>query len=75
VYDELAEAIGRTTRDIRLKAEVPLEQVARALELPPLVLARLERGKLMPSIVTLVRMSLFFGVPVDTLLARPSAKA
>jgi hypothetical protein len=35
----------------------------------------MERGKLLPSTVTLVRLSLLFGVSADTLLARPAANA
>jgi len=35
----------------------------------------MERGKLLPSIVTLVRLSRLFGVRVDTLLARSAASA
>jgi transcriptional regulator with XRE-family HTH domain len=75
VNEELATTIGNIVRTLRLQADWPLESVADALGLPPLVLARLERGKFLPSIVTLVRLSLLFGVSADTLLARPAAQA
>jgi transcriptional regulator with XRE-family HTH domain len=73
--EELASTLGNTIRTLRLQAKWSLESAAQVLGVPPLVLARMERGKLLPSIVTLVRLSLLFGVSVDTLLARPAARA
>jgi transcriptional regulator with XRE-family HTH domain len=75
MYDTLAATIGARTRAIRLAAGVPLHVVAQALGLPLLVLARLERGKLMPSVITLVELSAFFGVTPGTFLDRPAAEA
>jgi transcriptional regulator with XRE-family HTH domain len=75
MYDTLATTIGDQTRATRLAAGVPLHAVAQALGLPVLVLARLERGKLMPSIVTLVELCAFFGVTPGTLLNRPPTEA
>jgi len=73
--EELASTLGNIIRTLRLQAGWPLDFVAHKLGVPPLVLARLERGKLLPSTVMLVRMSLLFSVSADTLLALPAARA
>jgi transcriptional regulator with XRE-family HTH domain len=73
--EDLAATMGNIIRALRLQANWTLESVARVLGVPPLVLARMERGKFLPSTVMLVRLSLLFGVSADTLLARPAAQA
>ncbi len=73
--EQLASTLGNIIRTLRLRAGWSLDFVAHRLGVPPLVLSRMERGKLLPSIVMVVRLSLLFGVSADTLLAHPAARA
>jgi transcriptional regulator with XRE-family HTH domain len=73
--EQLATTIGTMLRSVRLNAGLTREQVAKALELPPLAYARMERGKLLPAPSTLVALSLFFRVSSNTLLGSPTVRA
>jgi transcriptional regulator with XRE-family HTH domain len=73
--DELAPTIGTMLRSVRLNAGLTREQVAQRLGLPLLAYARMERGKLLPSTLTLVELCRFFRVSANTLLGWPTVKA
>jgi transcriptional regulator with XRE-family HTH domain len=73
--EPLANTISTMLRSVRLNAGLTMEQVAEAIELPLLAYARMERGKLLPTPLTLVDLCLFFGVSSDTLLGSPTVRA
>lgn len=73
--EHLATTIGTMLRCVRLNAGLTMTQVAEGMELPLLAYARMERGKLLPTPLTLVELCLFFGVSSDTLLGSPPVKA
>jgi transcriptional regulator with XRE-family HTH domain len=63
-----AASFGQAVRTARERALLSQEQVAQAIELPPLAYSRLERGLLIPSVERLVRLSQFLRTPTDVLL-------
>jgi transcriptional regulator with XRE-family HTH domain len=63
-----AASFGKAVRAARQRAQLTQEQVARASELPLVAYSRLERGLLLPSVRTLVRLSQFLRTPTDVLL-------
>jgi transcriptional regulator with XRE-family HTH domain len=73
--DELAPTIGTMLRGVRLNAGLTMEQVAQSIDVPLLAYARVERGKLLPTPLTLVDLCLLFRVSADTLLGSPTMKA
>jgi transcriptional regulator with XRE-family HTH domain len=73
--EHLATTIGTMIHSVRLNAGLTMEQVAKAIELPLLAYARMERGKLLPTPSTIVDLCMFFRVSADTLLGLPTVKA
>ena len=63
-----AASLGKAVRAARHRAHLTQEQVAEVIELPPLAYGRLERGLLVPSVQTLVRLSQLLRAPTDVLL-------
>jgi transcriptional regulator with XRE-family HTH domain len=63
-----AASFGKAVRAARQRAQLTPEQVAHALELPPLAYSRLERGLLLLSVERLVRLSQLLRTPTDVLL-------
>jgi transcriptional regulator with XRE-family HTH domain len=63
-----AASFGKAVRAARQRAQLTHEQVAEAIELPLVAYGRLERGLLMPSVRTLVRLSQLLRTPTDVLL-------
>jgi transcriptional regulator with XRE-family HTH domain len=63
-----AASFGKAVRAARQQAQLSQEQVARAIELPLVAYSRLERGLLLPSVRTLVRLSQLLRTPTDVLL-------
>lgn len=53
---ELADAIGRRARALRERLSLTQEEVAEEADLSPQVYARLERGGVLPSVASLVRL-------------------
>ncbi|RKH67493.1 helix-turn-helix domain-containing protein [Corallococcus llansteffanensis] len=53
---ELAEIIGTAARAARDKMGLTQAEVAERIQLTPLVYSRLERGKMLPSVPSLVRL-------------------
>jgi len=57
--------IGPRLRALRLKKKMGLVQLAEHTGLSPAMLSKVERGKLFPTLPTLLRMALVFGVGLE----------
>lgn len=68
----LAQQIGAQVRVARQRAGLSQEQVAEAINLPTPLFSRLERGKVLPTLATLVELCDVLRVPVDFLLGNMS---
>lgn len=64
---ERAEVLGAALKAARQKAELGIEVVAERLEMPVEVLARVERGVMVPTISTLTRLCVILKLDPDTL--------
>lgn len=60
-----AYAIGPKLRALRLKKKMGLVELGRHTSLSPAMLSKIERGRLFPTLPTLLRISLVFGVGLD----------
>jgi transcriptional regulator with XRE-family HTH domain len=58
-------SIGEKLRTLRLRKSMGLEQLAQHTGLSPAMLSKLERGKLFPTLPTLLRISMVFSVGLD----------
>lgn len=58
-------AIGPKLRTLRLKKKLGLVQLGQHTGLSPALLSKIERGRLFPTLPTLLRISLVFGVGLD----------
>ena len=71
--EELAEVIGKAARAARDKMGLTQAQVAERIQLTPLVYSRIERGKMLPSVPSLVRLCAALHLsPEDALGFAPS---
>lgn len=70
---QLAELIGSTAREARTQAGLTRHQVAEAIGLAPVAYARLERGRLLPSVPTLCRLAQVLKIATDLLLGMHTA--
>ncbi|WP_241759248.1 helix-turn-helix domain-containing protein [Pyxidicoccus parkwayensis] len=68
MYAKLSQQIGTHVRAARHRAGLSQAQVAEAIHVPTLVFSRLERGKMLPSLPTLVGLCGVLRVPVDFIL-------
>ena len=64
-----AYAIGPTIRSIRLKKKMGLVELGKHTGLSPAMLSKIERGKLFPTLPTLLRIALVFSVGLDFFFA------
>jgi transcriptional regulator with XRE-family HTH domain len=60
-----AYAIGPKLRGLRLKKKMGLVELGKHTSLSPAMLSKIERGRLFPTLPTLLRISLVFGVGLD----------
>ena len=60
-----AYAIGPKLRALRLKKKMGLVELGRHTSLSPAMLSKIERGRLFPTLPTLLRIALVFGVGLD----------
>jgi transcriptional regulator with XRE-family HTH domain len=67
-------AIGEKVRALRLRKKLGLVELARHTGLSPSMLSKLERGRTYPTLATLLRIALVFGVGLDHFFA-PAAPA
>ena len=58
-------AIGPKVRTLRLKKKMGLVELGRHSGLSPAMLSKIERGQLFPTLPTLLRIALVFGVGLD----------
>jgi transcriptional regulator with XRE-family HTH domain len=64
-----AYAIGPKIRSIRLKKKMGLVELGRHTGLSPAMLSKIERGQLFPTLPTLLRIAMVFGVGLDYFIA------
>jgi transcriptional regulator with XRE-family HTH domain len=57
--------ISEKLRGLRLRKKISLADLGKHAELSPALLSKLERGKLIPTLPTLLRIALVFGVSLD----------
>ncbi|MFY2561192.1 helix-turn-helix domain-containing protein [Corallococcus terminator] len=62
--EKLAQQIGTQVRAARQRAGLSQAQVAEAIHVPTLVVSRLERGKMLPTLSTLVGLCGVLRIPV-----------
>ncbi|HXG86698.1 MAG TPA: XRE family transcriptional regulator [Vicinamibacterales bacterium] len=60
-----AYAIGAKLRALRLKKKMGLVELGKHTALSPAMLSKIERGRLFPTLPTLLRIALVFGVGLD----------
>jgi transcriptional regulator with XRE-family HTH domain len=60
-----AYGIGDKLRALRLKKKMGLVELGRHTSLSPAMLSKIERGRLFPTLPTLLRIALVFGVGLD----------
>ncbi len=71
----VARTLGRRLRYLRSQIGVTQEAIGRSLDTDRSYISRLERGAVLPRLSTLVRLAIYFGVDVSTLLGnRPTSK-
>ena len=58
-------AIGRKIRDLRIKKKLGLVELGQHTGLSAALLSKVERGKMYPTLPTLLRIALVFGVGLD----------
>lgn len=64
----LAKTVGKAAREARARLGLTQAEVATLVELHPMVYSRLERGMMLPSALTLRRLSMALRVSSDELL-------
>ena len=57
--------IGEKLRGLRLRKKLGLVELGRHTGLSPALLSKLERGKMFPTLQTLLRISMVFGLDLD----------
>src|SRR5512134_2034916 len=58
-------AIGERVRTLRLKKKMGLVELGKHTGLSPALLSKIERGRLFPTLPTLLRIALVFGVGLE----------
>jgi transcriptional regulator with XRE-family HTH domain len=72
LQDGLADyAVGAKIRTLRLKKKIGLVELGKHTGLSPALLSKIERGLLFPTLPTLLRVALVFGVGLDFFFAGP----
>lgn len=72
--ERLATRIGKNAREARLEAKLTQADVAEQVGISPEVYGRLERGGMLPSVGTLLRVCVALEVSADLLLGISSGK-
>ncbi len=65
--------IGERIRTMRLKKKLGLVELGQHTGLSPALLSKIERGKMFPTLPTLLRIALVFSVELDTFFATDDA--
>jgi transcriptional regulator with XRE-family HTH domain len=66
--------VGEKLRALRLKKKMGLVELGRHSGLSPALLSKIERGRLVPTLPTLLRISLVFSVGLEHFFADPEAR-
>src|SRR5829696_5412092 len=66
--------IGAKLRALRLKKKMGLVELGRHSGLSPALLSKIERGKLVPTLPTLLRIALVFSVGLEHFFGEPARK-
>lgn len=66
--------IGPRIRRLRLKKSLGLVQLGQHTGLSPAMLSKIERGQMFPTLPTLVRIALVFGVELDHFFSKGGAR-
>jgi transcriptional regulator with XRE-family HTH domain len=66
--------IGEKIRSLRLKKKLGLAQLGEHTGLSPAMLSKIERGQLFPTLPTLLRIALVFGVGLEHFFVEPSER-
>jgi transcriptional regulator with XRE-family HTH domain len=66
--------IGPTVRALRLKKKIGLVELGRHTGLSPALLSKIERGRMFPTLPTLLRIALVFGVDLYYFFSGPREK-
>lgn len=75
LHDGLTEyEIGAKVRTLRLKKKIGLVDLGKHTGLSPALLSKLERGLLFPTLPTLLRIAMVFGVGLEYFFAGPREK-
>ena len=69
-----AYGIGEKVRALRLRKKMGLVELGQHTGLSPALLSKIERGKMFPTLPTLLRISLVFGVALDHFFAGPGKR-
>jgi len=67
-------AIGPSVRALRLKKKIGLVELGRHTGLSPALLSKIERGRMFPTLPTLLRIALVFGVDLHYFFSGPREK-
>ena len=68
-------AVGPKVRRLRLRKKLGLVQLGKHTGLSPALLSKIERGQLFPTLPTLLRIALVFGVGLDHFFKEDSERA
>jgi transcriptional regulator with XRE-family HTH domain len=68
-YATFSKTLGQQARAARERLGLTQAQVAQQLDLVPDILGHIERGQMVPSVLTLRRLALVLGLSTDVLLA------
>ncbi len=66
--------IGQKLRVLRLKKKMGLVELGQHSGLSPALLSKIERGRLVPTLPTLLRVALVFSVGLEHFFAEPARK-
>jgi len=66
--------IGEKIRSLRLKKKLGLAQLGEHTGLSPAMISKIERGQLFPTLPTLLRIALVFGVGLEHFFVEPSER-
>ena len=76
ISDELQQyAVGEKLRGLRLKKKMGLVELGRHSGLSPALLSKIERGRLIPTLPTLVRIALVFSVGLEYFFSDQARRA
>jgi transcriptional regulator with XRE-family HTH domain len=76
IVDELEQyAVGDKLRGLRLKKKMGLVELSRHSGLSPALLSKIERGRLIPTLPTLVRIALVFSVGLEYFFSDQARRA